>query len=86
MTPPARRTQENIQAPMELSVTNKIGAILLLIGCCLFIGFKWMGLNAILAGVALVILGLFLSFWKRDTSSNGRDDSAGTGGQLYDDD
>jgi len=70
---------------MELSVINKVGVALLVVGCCLVLGLDWLGPVAIVVGLSLIILGFFLAFHNR-SSNHIRDDSAGTGGKLYDDD
>ena len=70
---------------MGLSITNKIGIGLLLVGCCLLPGLDWLGPIAILVGVALFILGFFLTI-RNKNSSYPKEDSTGIGGKLHDDD
>ena len=67
-----------------MTITNKIGVVFLIVGCCLFIGLDWLGPVAIFIGVALIVLGLFLAIYKRSINTN-IDDSKGMGGRLYDD-
>jgi len=70
---------------MEMTFTNKLGVVFLLLGCCFLLALDWLGTIVIILGLVFIILGFFLSIYNRPKKRID-DDSTGLGGRLYDDD